>query len=176
MRGKRGDGGDSEGKGRPWCVHHRVHLLAASVDEARLERSHAHEIDRAQGLPIKVKPARAARKVQLLAGDRHLPRAVDHPSWLGVSCRLAPPGGVADCGTQKTPDDECRIADSYHTVALVPPVTWGSPGRTLTGADSQGTVAALQSRCRGEQRTTSQTTCKEIRNDLARVPEVGVQG
>lgn len=89
MRGKRGDGGDSEGEGRPWCVHHRRHLLAASIDEARLERSHAHEIDRAQGLPIKVKSTRAARKVQLLTGDRHLSLAVDHPSRQGVTRRLA---------------------------------------------------------------------------------------
>ncbi|MFI9580974.1 hypothetical protein ACIHCQ_03875 [Streptomyces sp. NPDC052236] len=176
MRGKRGDGGDSKGEGRPWCVHHRRHLLAASIDKARLERSNADEVDRAQGLPIKVKSARAARKVQLLTGDRHLSRAVDHPSWLGVTCRLAPPGGVAYCGTHKTPDDECGIADGDHTVVLVLPVAWGSPGRTLTGADSKGTVVMLQSRCRGDQRTASQTACKEMRDDLARVPQMVVQG
>lgn len=176
MRGKRGDGGDSEGEGRPWCVHHRVHLLAASIDEARLERSHAHEVDRAQGLPIKVKSARAARKVQFLTGDRHLSRAVDHPSRLGITRCLAAPGGVANRGTQKTPDDECGIADGDHAVVLVPPVAWGSPGRTPTGADSKGTVAALQSRRRSDPRTASQTASKEIRDDLARVPQMVVQG
>ncbi|MFE2639633.1 hypothetical protein ACFXKX_23080 [Streptomyces scopuliridis] len=176
MRRKRGDGGDSEGEGRPWRVHHRRHLLAASIDEARLERSHAHEVDRAQGLPIKVKSARAARKVQLLTGDRHHSRAVDHPSRLGVTRRLAPPGGVADRGTHKAPDDECGIADGDHTVVLVPPVAEGSPGRTLTRADSEGTVVTLQSRCSGDQRTASQTACKEIRDDLARVPQMVVQG
>ncbi|MFH9733799.1 hypothetical protein [Streptomyces sp. NPDC017260] len=167
MRGKRGDGGDSEGEGRPWCVHHRRHLLAASIDEARLERSNAHEVNRAEGLPIKVKPDRAARKVQLLTGDRHLSRAIDHPSRLGVMRRLAPPGRVADSGTHKTPDDECGIADGNHIVVLVAPVAQGSPGRTLTGTDSKGTVATLQSRCRGDQWTASQTACKEIRDDLA---------
>jgi hypothetical protein len=167
MRGKRGDGGDSEGKGRPWCVHHRRHLLAASIDEARLERSNAHEVNRAEGLPIKVKPDSATRKVQLLTGDRHLSRAVDHPSRLGVTRRLAPPGRVADGGTDKTPDDECGIADGNHIVVLVAPVAQGSPGRTLTGADSKSTVTMLQSRCRGDQRTASQAAGKEIHDDLA---------
>jgi len=46
----------------------------------------------------------------------------------------------------------------------------------LSRTDGKGTVVMLQSRSRGEQRTASQTTCKEIRNDLARVPQVVVQG
>ncbi|MEU2429036.1 hypothetical protein ABZ611_05855 [Streptomyces sp. NPDC007861] len=167
MRGKRSDGGDSEGEGRPWCVHHRRHLLAASTDEARLERSNAHEVNRAEGLPIKVKPDRAASKVQLLTGDRHLSRAIDHPSRLGVTRCLAPPGRVADSGTHKTPDDECGIADGNHIVVLVAPVAEASPGRALTRADSKGAVVTPQSRCRGDQRTASQTACKEIRDDLA---------
>ncbi|MEV7425548.1 hypothetical protein [Streptomyces sp. NPDC091212] len=157
-------------------MHHRRHLLVAGTDEACLERSNADEVDRAQGLPLKVKSARAVRKVQLLTGDRHLSRAVDHPSRLGVTRRLAPPGGIADRGTRKTSDDECGITDGDHTVVLVPPVARGSPGRTPTGADSKGTVVTLQSRCRGNQRTASQTACKEIRDDLARVPQMVVQG
>lgn len=170
MRGKRGDGGESESERGPGCVHHRRHLLAASIDEARLECIDPDEVDRAQVLPIKIKPGCVAPKVQLLTGDRHLSRAVDHPSRLGVTCRFAPPGGIADCGTQKTSDDECGIADRDHTVVLVPPVPRSSPGRTLARADSKSTVATLKSRCRGDQRATGQAACQEIRDDIARVP------
>ncbi|MFD4261887.1 hypothetical protein ACFWR9_30765 [Streptomyces sp. NPDC058534] len=105
--------------------------------------------------------------MQLLPGDRHLSRTIDQPSRLGVSRCLAPPGGVADSGTHKAPDDEGRRADSNYVAVLVAPITGGSPGRALTGTDSKGKVPAFQARRRGDQRAASKTTCQEIRDDLA---------
>lgn len=147
---------------------------AASVDEARLENIRSYELDGAQRFPVEIEFS-SVRKVEPLQRECHFASAVRYPPWLGVTRCLTTAGGVSDSRARQRADHKARAAEGSNISVCVPPVTEGSPGLALCRSYSKCTIAVLQSRGRGHNRSADHLSFKDIGEDVARVPEVFVR-
>lgn len=174
MSRERSDRSKCEGERSPWRLHSNRRMGTASVDETRLENVRSYELDGAQCSPVEVEFG-SVRKVKPLQREGHFAGPVRYPPRLGVTRCLTAAGGVSDSRAGQGADYKGRAAEGSDIGVCVPPVTEGSPVEALCRPYSKCTIAVLQSRGRGHNRSAGHLTFEDVGEDVARVPEVFVK-